>query len=95
MAGTLSSTGTWSTIATAERPTASRDTIDQRFGYETMNPEDGLRGNAGGFPELMQFIALFADAYDVPANAALVRITIMCEILMNRSTAPEQRVYTP
>lgn len=95
MAATISSSGTWSTIATAERPTTQGDTVDQRFDYESLVSEQGLKDNTGGWAELEQFLGLMADAYDISGLAAATRLAMMLQIWLNRTQHVDQRSYTP
>ena len=95
MAATITDSGTWSTIATAERPTTQGATIDERYDYDSLVYEEALKGNTGGFPELEQFIGLMANAYDITGLAAATRLLKMLEIRQNRGRTPEEREYTP
>jgi len=96
MSATISDSGTWSTIATSERPVQHRTTVEQRFDYETLVVEDDLANGTGGFPELEQFLAKMGAAYSIPGRAAAVRLATMLNIYLNRAEriAPE-RQYTP
>jgi len=95
MAATITASGTFSTIAASELPVVHRDTVEERYDFESMIAETALTTNAGGFPELMQFIGLFADGYNITAPGAMVRLTRMLEILQNRTRETEERRYTP
>ena len=95
MAATLSSTGTWSTIATAERPVTHEHTVEERFDYESLVYEQDITSNAGGFPELEQFLALMGQAYGLPGIGAAVRLDKMLSIYLNRTRTPAERTYTP
>lgn len=87
--------GTFSTISASERPVAHRDTIEERYDFESLVAETDLRTNVGGFPELEQFVGLMAQAYAKPANACLVRLSRMIDILTNRTRIAHERQYTP
>lgn len=95
MAATITAVGTWSTIAASEEPVAHRDTVEERYDYESVVYEDALKNNQGGFPELEQFIALMSAGYGISAKAAGVRMERMLTIRNNRSRTPEERSYTP
>lgn len=95
MAATISASGTFSTIATADRPTTQGKTVDERYDYDSLIYEEALAGNTGGFPELEQFIALFAQAYGLTGLAAGVRLLKMLTVRQNRTRTPDERSYTP
>ena len=95
MAATITSTGTWSTISTAEKPVAHRDTVVENYDYASLVYEDALKGNTGGFPELEQFIGLFAQGQGISGLAAGTRLSTMLTIWMNRGRTPDERTYTP
>lgn len=95
MAATISAAGTFSVINLSDRPTTQGKGVDERYDYDTLIYEEALKSNAGGFPELEQFIGLFADAYDITALAASVRLLKMMEVRMNRTRTPDERSYTP
>jgi hypothetical protein len=96
MAATITSSGTWSTIATAERPTPQGGTTDERYNYESLIYETDLASNVGAFPELEQFIALMGAAYTIDGRSAAVRLSTMLNVYLNRANrvSPE-RSYTP
>ena len=96
MAATITGSGTWSTIASAERPTPQGGTTDERYDYETLVYEDDLSSNKGAFPELEQFLALMGAAYTIDGRSAAVRLSTMLNIYLNRANrvSPE-RSYTP
>lgn len=95
MAATITAAGTFSTISAAERPVAHRDTIEERYDYESLVFEDDLKSNVGGFPELEQFIGLMSVAYAKPGNACLVRLGRMVDVMLNRTRTSHERSYTP
>lgn len=95
MAATITGSGTWSTIASAERPVTHEHTVEERYGYETLVYEDDLAGNKGGFPELEQFLALMGAAYSIPGIGAAVRLQGMLKIYLNRTRTAGDRSYTP
>lgn len=95
MAATISSTGTWSTIAAAERPVTHEHTVEERYDYETLIYEQDLVTNAGGFPELEQFLALMGQAYGLPGIGSAVRLSRMLNVYLNRTRVPAERTYTP
>ena len=95
MAATLSSTGTWSTLAAAERPVQHHSTVEQRHEIETQVYEDAIKTNVGGFPELEQFLALAGQAYSIPGRAAAVHFHNLLGIMLNRTRTPSERSYTP
>lgn len=95
MAASISSTGTWSTISTAERPVQHHSTVEERYDYESLVYEDDLKNNVGAFPELEQFLGLMGQAYSIPGRAAAVRLERMLTIYLNRTRVPAERSYTP
>lgn len=95
MAAEITSSGTWSTISTAERPVTHERTVEERYDYETLVYEQDIKENKGGFPELDAFLGLMGQAYGIPGIAALVRLNKMTTIMLNRGRTPMDRTYTP
>lgn len=95
MAAAITSSGTWSTIATAERPVTHEHTVEERFDYESLVYENDIASGVGGFPELEQFLGLMGQAYGLPGIGAAVRLSKMLNIYLNRTRTPMERTYTP
>lgn len=95
MALSITATGTASLISASERPVAHRDTVEERYDFESLVYEDEIKSNMGFFPELDQVIGIMSVAYGKPANACLVRLSRMCDIMLNRTRATHERSYTP
>ena len=67
-------------------PVVHRDTVDERFGDETLTAETATNTNMNGYPELEQFINLMAGAYSISPRAMLIRMETMLTVLISRSS---------
>ena len=88
MAATLSSSGTWSTLASS--PTQQVDTTSDNFGDSELGYRRQIAANLDGYPEAMQFLGLAAANWAVPPGAALFRILAIFNS-MRQTEQPEPR----
>lgn len=91
MAGTLSSTGTWTALAGLVG-------MDARANVPSINNIDleALKSIHGVVhEELRQFVQLAADAYALTFWQAAAIVEILLKALMNSEGPQQQRTYTP
>lgn len=95
MAATLTATGTWTPIAPTRYVGGVGVTIGPTgTGTTNLDSRSGVQVGVGGFPELMNYLALMASNLSITADEALAYTMQQCADL-RRQPQMGEHVYAP
>ena len=94
MAATITATGTWSVPQVVGKYTGGSGVEFRNCGGTAFDARTSVQRGINLYDELNQWIALLADALDVPALVAVEQLRVMLADY-RRAPALGERVYAP